>query len=155
MESAMCGADTTSSGRGTVNGFGWGAHARRLVQLAITVVALVVLAIEGLPAFGVTTLIAPVLSAPVTTTTTVTLTWTDPNTQESGYVVERAPAAAGTFVQIADLNNNNTTYTDTGLTPGATLYYRVHARGRRGVTSPYSNVVDRKSTRLNSSHSSI
>jgi len=137
----MCGADTTSSGRGTVNGFGWRAHARRVVQLAITVVALVVLAIEGLPAFGATTLIAPVLSSPVTTTTTVQLTWTDPNTQESGYVVERAPAAAGPFAQVADLNNNNTTYTDAGLVPGTTLYYRVHARGKRGVTSPFSNVV--------------
>jgi hypothetical protein len=67
------------------------------------------------------------------------LAWTDNATTATGYAVERSSDGA-TFGQIAQLGSSATSYTDAGLTAGATYYYRVFAYSSAG-SSAYSNVA--------------
>src|SRR2546427_3150563 len=83
------------------------------------------------------------------------------NVGVTGYIVSRDGIEAGTTA--------TTTYAETGLSPGVTYSYSVAARdaaGNRSHASPNANFniadttppttpTDRKSTRLNSSHSQI
>jgi len=76
---------------------------------------------------------------------TLTLTWTDNASNETGQRVERAtgtgsPITCGTFTLIASLAANVTTFQDTGLTEGAAFCYRVDAFNTAG-TSAFSNVA--------------
>lgn len=59
--------------------------------------------------------------------TAITLTWIDQSSGEEGFRLERAPAATGSFVLVATLSSNATSYTDTGLTPGASYDYRLRS----------------------------
>ncbi|MGB7631746.1 MAG: fibronectin type III domain-containing protein [Candidatus Deferrimicrobium sp.] len=77
------------------------------------------------------------LTATVDNATQVTLRWTDPATNETGYVVERKTGAAGTFGVLTSppLPPNSVTYIDTvGLVAGTTYYYRVGAVGSTGTS---------------------
>jgi hypothetical protein len=77
------------------------------------------------------------LTATADNGTQVTLRWTDPATNETGYVVERKVGAAGTFGVLTSppLPPNSVTYTDTaGLVAGTTYYYRVGAAGSTGTS---------------------
>lgn len=65
------------------------------------------------------------LSAAATSATQINLGWTDNSTDETGFKLERATAAAGPFTQIATLGAGVTTYNNTGLTASTTYYYRV------------------------------
>jgi fibronectin type 3 domain-containing protein len=68
----------------------------------------------------------------------VGLAWQDNATNETGYSVERSNG--GTWSVVATLPANSTSYTDTGLTLGATYSYRV--RCFSGATaSAYSTTV--------------
>ncbi|MEO1256638.1 MAG: fibronectin type III domain-containing protein, partial [Bacteroidota bacterium] len=55
----------------------------------------------------------------------IDLNWTDNETGETGYIVERAGNAGGPFTTIANLGVNATNYSDTGLNQLTTYYYRV------------------------------
>jgi hypothetical protein len=70
----------------------------------------------------------------------VTLTWTNatPNTA-TGIKVERSPDGT-TFTQVAIVGRNDTSFTDTGLSPGTTYYYRIRATNQVG-DSAYSNSI--------------
>jgi hypothetical protein len=71
----------------------------------------------------------------------INLTWTDNSNNETGFKMERAPdtgGTPGTFVEIATVNANVTSYSDTGLSPETTYYYRVRAYNSEG-DSNYSN----------------
>jgi hypothetical protein len=73
---------------------------------------------------------------------------------ETGHKIERAPAAAGTFVQIATVGANVKTYTNTGLSANTTYYYRV--RGYNAVgNSAYSNTASAKTLSVAASTLSI
>jgi LmbE family N-acetylglucosaminyl deacetylase len=77
-----------------------------------------------------------------TTSTSIVLSWADNATDETGYLVERAPdnaGVAGTFAQISSRSANTTTYTNTGLASSTTYWYRVRAAGP--TNSDYSNIV--------------
>jgi hypothetical protein len=77
------------------------------------------------------------LTATADNATQVTLRWTDPATNETGYVVERKVGAAGTFGVLTSppLPPNRVTYTDNvGLVAGTTYYYRVGAVGSTGTS---------------------
>ncbi|MGA8754267.1 fibronectin type III domain-containing protein, partial [Candidatus Deferrimicrobium sp.] len=77
------------------------------------------------------------LTATADNATQVTLNWTDPATNETGYVVERKVGAAGTFGVLTSppLPPNSVTYTDTaGLVAGTTYFYRVGAVGSTGTS---------------------
>jgi PKD repeat protein len=69
----------------------------------------------------------------------INLTWNDNDNNEAGYTVERSLDGTN-FTEIANnLPNNSTSYSDLGLTPNTTYYYRV--RCFLGPTySPYSNI---------------
>jgi hypothetical protein len=79
------------------------------------------------------------LSAAATSSSAISLAWTDNANNENTYYVERSPDSAS-FVFIAALDPNTTTYTDTGLSPSTTYYYRVHALNGGGY-SAYSNIA--------------
>ena len=68
------------------------------------------------------------LAATATGPTSIGLAWIDNATGETGYKVERAPdsgGAPGTFAQIGTAAAEATAYADSGLTDGATYWYRV------------------------------
>jgi RHS repeat-associated protein len=72
------------------------------------------------------------------TSNSLTLSWTDNATNEQGFKVERK--ISGTFVQVASVAANSTSYTDAGLS-GATQYtYRVRAYNSDGDSAPTSDV---------------
>ena len=70
----------------------------------------------------------------------VSLQWRDNATNESGFVVERATAVGGPFVQVgiapARNNTGNTTFTDTTIATGQPYWYRVAAVNLFGGVSP-------------------
>ena len=74
------------------------------------------------------------------TETSVKLTWRDNATDETGFKLEREIVGSATWVQIASLSANITSYTDTGLTGNATYKYRVKAYNSYG-SSAYSNTL--------------
>ena len=80
------------------------------------------------------------LTAKAAGTTRIDLKWQDLARNEAGYTVERAPDPAGPFIPIASLGAGKTSYSNTGLEPNTTYYYRVLATNSAGP-SPYSNVA--------------
>ncbi|MGH9202534.1 MAG: fibronectin type III domain-containing protein, partial [Vicinamibacterales bacterium] len=79
------------------------------------------------------------LVANATSTSSITLTWTDNATNEAGFRVERAPVG-GRFSQIAILLPNTKTYNNSGLPASTTYSYRVLAYDGPN-NSAYSNVA--------------
>lgn len=78
------------------------------------------------------------LSATAASSTQIDLKWTDNAGNETGYQVERSPNGT-TFIKIADLSANASTYQSTGLAPATEYYYRVRAINAVGA-SGYSNI---------------
>ncbi len=104
----------------------------------------------GAPAFAAPTRTPVVLNAPASVRATalssmlIQVDWTDTNTKEAGYSVERGASASGPFSEVAKLRRNKTSFTDAPLTANTTYFYRVRARGKRNVFSPYSPVASGK-----------
>jgi hypothetical protein len=73
-------------------------------------------------------------------TASITLAWDDNSTTESGFRVERSPNGTGSWTEIGTTNANVTTYQNSGLTRGATYYYRVRAYTATEF-SAYSNTL--------------
>lgn len=74
------------------------------------------------------------LTATAQSSTQISLTWTDKATGEDGYYVERM-ALGGSFVRIATLGQNATTFTDSGLTASTNYTYQVKAFN--GITESF------------------
>ncbi len=79
------------------------------------------------------------LSATASSETSIGLTWVDNSNDEDDYTVEQSSDGVS-FSVIATLGANATSYQNTGLTSGATYYYRV-AASNIGGSSGYSNVA--------------
>jgi hypothetical protein len=79
-----------------------------------------------------------VLKANATSSVQITLGWTDNSNNEVGFKIERKEGAGGIYSQIATVGPNIATYSDMGLTPGITYYYRINAYNEAG-DSNYSN----------------
>jgi hypothetical protein len=62
----------------------------------------------------------------------IALSWTDNSNNETGFRIQRSTNGV-TFTVRANVGANVTTYTDTGLTPGTTYYYRVGAFNSCGI----------------------
>ena len=80
------------------------------------------------------------LTAVATPDNGVNLAWTDNSGLETGFAVERSTDPVTGFVRIAALGPDATTYTDAGLAPNATYYYRVKTY-TDGYETPYSAVA--------------
>ncbi|QIP12716.1 fibronectin type III domain-containing protein [Spirosoma aureum] len=80
------------------------------------------------------------LAATVASTTQINLTWTGVSGTTT-YQLERSPNGNDNWAKIADPVGNATSYTDTGLTPNTSYYYRLRAV-IGGNTGPYSNVAN-------------
>jgi phosphodiesterase/alkaline phosphatase D-like protein len=75
--------------------------------------------------------------------TTVQMTWTAPAGGAATYAVDRATSAVGPWVQVAG-NLPTTAFSDGGLIPNTTFYYRVQAAnadGRAGLPSYVRSVL--------------
>ena len=68
----------------------------------------------------------------------IRLQWQDNSDNEIGFKIERKTGAGGTYSEIATLEADVTTYSDTGLSGETTYYYRVRAYNAAGDSS-YSN----------------
>lgn len=78
------------------------------------------------------------LTATAISSNRIDLSWTDNSGGETGFKIERKIDSGGTYSQIATVSTNVTTYSDTGLDPATTYYYRVRTYNTAG-DSGYSN----------------
>ncbi|MFA5794830.1 MAG: fibronectin type III domain-containing protein [Candidatus Brocadiia bacterium] len=78
------------------------------------------------------------LSVTVNSAYAISLVWTDNSTSEDGFMIERKTGAGGTYAFAGSVLANITAYTNTGLSPLTTYYYRVRAYNGDGQSS-YSN----------------
>ncbi len=82
---------------------------------------------------------APTSLQATSTFNSVTLTWNDTSTFETGFNIERKGPGDSDFEQIGTTSGE--TYTDTGLTSGTQYSYRVYAYNDWDATPSYSNTV--------------
>jgi hypothetical protein len=61
----------------------------------------------------------------LTTSTGITLHWTDATTDESGFVIERSTSAGSGFAQVDQTLADVEEYLDDSVIPNTTYYYRV------------------------------
>ncbi len=88
------------------------------------------------------------LSVASPTTSSLTLTWTDNSTDETGFVIERASGSSGPWTQIATTGAHTATglmnYVNSGLQSNTAYYYRVCAAnsyGHSGYTAVASGTT--------------
>jgi len=94
----------------------------------------------------VTTLAAPpaapsALQAATVSDTQINLAWVDTSVNESGFDIESAPAASGSWTQIGSVGAGVTNYTVTGLAALTPYYFRVRAYNSAG-NSTYSGIAN-------------
>jgi alpha-tubulin suppressor-like RCC1 family protein len=81
-------------------------------------------------------------NANIISSSQVNLSWIDSTFNEIGFKIERQTGLSGTFEQIATVNANVTSYSDTGLNPDTPYYYRIRAYNTFGDgLNLYSSVI--------------
>ena len=85
-----------------------------------------------------TTFSLTVSLATVATPAQLFLSWGDTSSNEANFQIERKTSTNGTYVQIALVSADVTSYVDSGLIDGTTYCYRVSALNSAGM-SGYSN----------------
>ena len=88
------------------------------------------------------------LAASASGTSQINLAWTNNATNQTGVKIDRSTDGLN-FATIATVAMNVTSYSDTGLSPATTYYYRVRATGASG-DSGNSNVAQATTASLNS-----
>ena len=78
------------------------------------------------------------LTATAVSGTQICLSWDDNSSDELGFKIECKEGVSGTYAEILSTSSDETNYTDTGLSPGITYYYRIRAYNANG-NSAYSN----------------
>lgn len=68
----------------------------------------------------------------------INLAWPDDTDEETGFVIERKTTEVGVYYQIASVPADSNNYSDTGLMPEVTYYYRVRSVNFE-VNSAYSD----------------
>ncbi|HUT55042.1 MAG TPA: hypothetical protein VM658_16755 [bacterium] len=76
------------------------------------------------------------LAASAVSEAQVNLAWVDATYLEDGFMIERRPAGAASFQEIATVSAGDTSYADTGLGPLTTYIYRVIAFNDVGLSIP-------------------
>ena len=85
----------------------------------------------------VDTTTAPVLASATGSATSIDLEWSDVD-GDLGYRIERSPDGTSGWTGIGTTAQDRTIYTDTGLAPATTYYYRVVALTSDGESPPSS-----------------
>jgi titin len=75
------------------------------------------------------------LTATDSTTSSITLGWTDNATTETGYAIYRATSLNGTYTQIATTESDAVAYTDTELNFGTNYYYKLASFNAEGFSA--------------------
>jgi titin len=78
---------------------------------------------------------SPTMIAVPASSTQVDLSWTDVGT-EFGYRIEVSLDAGATWIEAGSQGADVTTFSDTGLAPGTTYWYRVIATNAAGDSAP-------------------
>jgi subtilisin family serine protease len=78
------------------------------------------------------------LSASAISKSRIDLSWQDNASNETGFRIERKKASDASYIVIAEVGPNVTSYSDTGLSAGTTYSYRIKAYNASGESS-YSN----------------
>jgi hypothetical protein len=73
--------------------------------------------------------------APPVSSSQIDLTWTDGSDDENGFSIERSTDGGVTYEPAAQVAANSSGYSDTGLTPSTTYWYRVRADNTAGSSS--------------------
>ena len=81
------------------------------------------------------------LTAPLVESSRVDLAWTDASTNEEAFVVQRKLSTESTFVDLAVLPENATSYSDTSIQPNRTATYRVIGRNIAFNSGPSNEVT--------------
>ncbi|WP_338811835.1 fibronectin type III domain-containing protein [Bernardetia sp. Wsw4-3y2] len=85
--------------------------------------------------------VAPVipsnLQAQAISSSKIELTWLDNSDNEQVFVLERRILGSSTYEIVANINENETTYTDEGLDSYTTYQYRLKAMSSTGLVSDY------------------
>ncbi|HJX51485.1 MAG TPA: choice-of-anchor D domain-containing protein [Polyangia bacterium] len=71
--------------------------------------------------------LAPLSFTASTTWTQIDLSWLDSANNETGFKVERSLSSTAGYTEVASLPPDATSYSDKGLLPGKTYYYRIYA----------------------------
>ena len=74
-------------------------------------------------------------SATAVSSSQINLAWADNSANETSFRVERKTGAGGTYAEIASLNANSVSFSDTGLAPATQYFYRVRASNSSGFSS--------------------
>ncbi|EZH74616.1 hypothetical protein ATO12_12685 [Aquimarina atlantica] len=82
-----------------------------------------------------------ILSATAVSKSQINLSWADNANNEDLFKVERSANGTSGWTSVGTTTADVTTYSDTGLTPNTTYYYRVRAENTTG-NSAYSNMAD-------------
>ena len=80
------------------------------------------------------------LTASVISASQVNLAWTDQSANEAGFTIQRSTDGGSTWVNLATLPTNATSFSDTAVQGGVMYLYRVYAEGA-AVNSAYSNTA--------------
>lgn len=80
------------------------------------------------------------LTASVISASQVNLAWTDQSANEAGFTIQRSTDGGSTWVNLATLPTNATSFSDTAVQGGVMYLYRVYAEGA-AVDSAYSNTA--------------
>ncbi len=72
------------------------------------------------------------LGATTFSSTQINLSWTDNSSDETDFRLERSTLPTSGFAEVITLGADVTSYSDTGLTPNTTYYYRVRAHSTAG-----------------------
>ena len=100
---------------------------------------------NGTLVLGTVTLNAPTspAAAPVSgTPTSMTVTWTDTNTSETHYKIERSPNGSSGWAEVGSVAADITSFGDTGLSADTTYYYRIRAyNSGNAIYSDYSSTA--------------
>ena len=90
---------------------------------------------------SVSSLTAPSnLTATAGNASTINLSWTDNAANETNFVLQRSLTSDNGFSTIATLPENTTAYSNSGLKPSTTYYYRIQALNA-ATGSPWSNLA--------------
>jgi hypothetical protein len=83
------------------------------------------------------------LGATAVSQSQIDLSWKDNSGNEDGFKIELSPNGTSSWIQIATVGANVTSYSNTGLNCGMTYYYRVRAyNAGAGGDSGYSNTAN-------------